>query len=63
MEKKFTVPKNEEEFKKMAEPISIEGAQAVLHSLVTKKHQLVKPLDDEINFYVKVIKYKETQSE
>ena len=63
MEKKFTAPKNQEEFEKMAEPITIEGAQAVLHSLIMKKQQVVKPLNEEITFYIEVIKYKESKSE
>lgn len=63
MEEKFSVPKNEAEFKERADKLTVEGVQSLLHSLVVKKHATLKPINDEIKFYVDVLKYKEDQGE
>lgn len=60
MIEKFTVPLSEEEFIKRAEPVTLQGAQAVIKGLDQKLNRVAGPLIAEKQFFEDVIAYKES---
>jgi len=58
MQEKFKEPRTLEEFKKLAEPVTITGATSVLNALNKKLEKVTKPLKTEIEFFEQVLEYK-----
>lgn len=59
---KFLPPQNEEEFKKRAEEIQLPAAKSILESLKHRRAALIQNIDQEIEFYEKVIALKEGEA-
>lgn len=57
----FKPPASQDELKRRAADISIDGARAVINSLKKRKAAAIAPLDQEIKFYQDVIKLKENE--
>lgn len=55
----FKPPQNDEEFKARAATVTTEGARAVLNSLKHRRAALVKNIDEEIEFYERILKERE----
>lgn len=59
MEPSFKPPQTKEEFIKRADEMTVAQAQNMLDIMEAKRRQLVKPIDQEIEFYISVIEHKE----
>lgn len=59
---KFLPPKDEAEFAARAQEISLEAATSILDSLKHRREALVASIDQEINFYEKVVKFREIEA-
>lgn len=62
MKAAFSAPKTTAEFKQKAEETTIDAARAMLNALNNKKRLATAELDAEIDFYERVIAYKENIS-
>lgn len=58
MPPQFKPPKDEAEFEKRANEMTIEGAKGVLQVRKRQKAEAMKPFDAEIEFLQKVLKKK-----
>lgn len=58
MQPQFKPPKDDEEFKKRADEMTIEGAKGVLNARRKQRAATVAPFDQEIEFLEKVLKHK-----
>ena len=57
---KFLPPQTEDEFMKRAKDITPAAATSILSTLEARREELVKNIDAEIDFYKKVIDYRES---
>lgn len=58
---KFLPPKNDEEFEERAKDLTLAGAESVLGSLESRRAGMVQNIDEEIAFYKKVVRLRETE--
>lgn len=58
MQPTFKKPETREEFLKRADEIDVSGAKSILSTLYQRRAQLVKSIDEEIEFYQQVLNRK-----
>ena len=56
---KFLPPTTEEEFLSRAKDVQLPAANAILDSLRARRAELIRNVDLEIEFYEKVVTYRE----
>lgn len=59
MQPKFKAPATEAEFRERADKTTIEGARNLLGILRKQREDAVKPFDEEIKYWKKVVDYKQ----
>lgn len=61
MQPQFKPPKDEAEFEKRADEMTIEGAKGVLSIRRKQRVEAIKPFDEEIKFLEKVLRRKDVK--
>lgn len=59
MQPKFQLPKTDAEFKERADKVTIDGARSIRSTLINQRALVVKPYDEEIGYWDRVIEYKQ----
>lgn len=63
MQPKFQPPKTDAEFKERATKVTIDGARSIKKTLEARRAAAVKPFDEEIKYWDRVIDYKQKVAE
>ncbi len=55
MDSKFVPPKDEKEFQERSAKVTAQAAQQMIKALRHRREAAIKPIDDEIRYYKKIL--------